>query len=254
MTDFPDRNSPEVNVKTFTLRVETPDGALPPAQIEIPDIPLGLADLAPPMFELCNGVTGLAIKAAGQNGKKVTCGPGCGSCCCQLVPVSIPEALFIMDTVLSPSNDRAGLFRQRFSECKALLESDGLWTKLASIDTAENDADIAFAYWNRQIPCPFLIDGSCAIHPVRPCACREYNVTSDPTLCANPFVNDIDRIRVSRKTTTALAKTAGRLLGQPPQLIPLVQLLDWCDGNREFAELRWKGIGLFDLLLEIALK
>lgn len=29
-------------------------------------------------------------------------------------------------------------------------------------------------------PCPFLVDGSCAVHPVRPIACRQYNVFTAP--------------------------------------------------------------------------
>ncbi len=29
-------------------------------------------------------------------------------------------------------------------------------------------------------PCPFLVDGSCAVHPVRPVACRQYNVFTTP--------------------------------------------------------------------------
>jgi hypothetical protein len=54
--------------------------------------------------------------------------------------------------------------------------------------------------------------------------------------------------------TTALAKTAANLLATTPQLIPLVLIVEWCNEHRERGERRWMGIGLFDLLLEIALK
>jgi Fe-S-cluster containining protein len=243
-----------VTVKTFTLRVETPEGALPLAEIQIPDIPLGLADLAPPILNLCNGIVDVASRAATRAGKTVRCGPGCGICCRQLVPLSPPEAFFIVDTVLSSSNEHATLFRQRFSDIQSALMADGLWERLTTIDRSENFVAIAEEFWNRQIPCPFLIDESCGIHAIRPCACREYSVTSDPTLCANPFRGGIERIKISRKMTTALAKTAANLLATTPQLIPLVLIVEWCNEHRDLGERRWMGIGLFDLLLEIALK
>jgi Fe-S-cluster containining protein len=31
-------------------------------------------------------------------------------------------------------------------------------------------------------PCPFLIDGSCSIHPLRPVGCRQFNVFNKPCL------------------------------------------------------------------------
>jgi Fe-S-cluster containining protein len=36
------------------------------------------------------------------------------------------------------------------------------------------------------MPCPFLEDESCSIHPDRPLVCREYLVTSPAELCAGP--------------------------------------------------------------------
>ena len=32
----------------------------------------------------------------------------------------------------------------------------------------------------RQAPCPFLVDGACAVYPMRPLACREYIVFNQP--------------------------------------------------------------------------
>ncbi|MGE5174606.1 MAG: YkgJ family cysteine cluster protein, partial [Betaproteobacteria bacterium] len=29
-------------------------------------------------------------------------------------------------------------------------------------------------------PCPFLLDGSCSIHPLRPIGCRQFNVFTTP--------------------------------------------------------------------------
>ncbi len=34
--------------------------------------------------------------------------------------------------------------------------------------------------FSKDSPCPFLIEGACSIHPVRPMACRQFNVFSTP--------------------------------------------------------------------------
>ena len=67
-------NPSEIAVKSFTITVETPDGAMPPARVQVPDIPTGLADLVLPVYELCNGATALAIRRSESLGKKVACG------------------------------------------------------------------------------------------------------------------------------------------------------------------------------------
>lgn len=36
------------------------------------------------------------------------------------------------------------------------------------------------ANYKKEDPCPFLIDSSCSIHPVRPVACRQFNVFNKP--------------------------------------------------------------------------
>ena len=34
--------------------------------------------------------------------------------------------------------------------------------------------------FTRSAPCPFLIEGACSIHPLRPMACRQFNVFGEP--------------------------------------------------------------------------
>ncbi len=44
-------------------------------------------------------------------------------------------------------------------------------------------------------PCPFLVSGSCSVHPLRPMACRQFNVFSEP--CAvgeDPFFTRRDDV------------------------------------------------------------
>ena len=49
-----------IKVKTFTISIQTPDGALAPAQVEVPDILMSLADIVAPLHQLVEGVVRLA--------------------------------------------------------------------------------------------------------------------------------------------------------------------------------------------------
>ena len=236
--------------KTFTIALETPDGKLPPVAITVPDIPLGLADMVPFIFGLDDRVVDLAVRQAAKAGGGVSCKSGCGQCCRQLVPVSAPEAIYIMETVFSEGNSRSGVYKDRFSEIRDRLEKDGFWPKLMHIDPAKDQSALAAEYWLRRIPCPFLLNDSCSIYSARPCICREYNVTSSPKLCADLLSAGVRRIKIHQKMTTALAKTAGLLLSCPPELIPLTIIPQWYEEHRDLAEMSWMGVGLFDLLLE----
>ncbi len=242
-----------VKVKQFTLRIETPDGAMPPARIEVPDVPLCLVEIVSPLYELCDAGVSLAVRKAASGGAQISCQKGCGVCCCQLVPVSIPEALLIADQTLAANTERSRRFRRGFDAAQKTLSTAGLWDALQTIDAAEDQTPLARAYWELGIPCPFLENEACAIHAIRPCACREYNVKSDPVFCRNPFGEGPERIAIPRKTTTALANVAAQLLGEPPQLIPLIALPSWFEAHAEIATHTWGGIELFDLALQKAL-
>jgi Fe-S-cluster containining protein len=240
--------------KIFTIQIETPDGKLPAAQVAVPDIPLGLADLAAPAYELCNGVVALASKKAAESGEKISCKAGCGMCCRQLVPVSAPEAFFIARETLSSGNQHTLLFKQRFSDLRSRFIDNGLWTMLENMRGAEDQLSVAAEYWDQKLACPFLLNESCGIHAQRPCACREYNVTSEAEFCARPLAANVKRITIHRKVTTALAKTTASLVSAPPMLIPLSMVPHWCETNAALGTMRWNGVELFDRMLGFALR
>jgi Fe-S-cluster containining protein len=240
--------------KIFTIQIETPDGRLPPAQAEVPDVPLGLADLVAPAYEFCDGVVALAARKAGESGEKISCRAGCGACCRQLVPVSAPEAFFLVRETLASGDERTLLFKQHFSDLRARLIDNGLWNRLEKIGSENNQSRVAAEYWNQELACPFLLNESCGIHAQRPCACREYNVTNAPGFCARPLAANIKRITIHRKMTTALAKTAASLVSAPPILIPLATIPHWCERNAAIGRMRWNGVELFNRMLDFALR
>jgi Fe-S-cluster containining protein len=100
--------------------------------------------------------TGIAVAlrdAEKKQKKKVACGKGCGNCCEHQ-----------KDLPLYP-HELVGIYWY-VSEQLPATTRDMLKRRLAA-----HTADL---------PCPFLIDGACAIHPLRPIGCRQFNVFTTP--------------------------------------------------------------------------
>jgi Fe-S-cluster containining protein len=100
--------------------------------------------------------TGVAISIRNEEkkgGRKLACGKGCGNCCEHQkdLPVYPHELVGIYWYV---------------TEKLAPHVRDVLKNRLL-----DHTADA---------PCPFLIDGACSIHPLRPIGCRQFNVFSAP--------------------------------------------------------------------------
>lgn len=93
-----------------------------------------------------------ASLAAAQNaGRLVACGPGCGHCCRrQLIPVTSLEIAGLSWYCLHQLKDEA---RRRVK--RALVKKT-------------------------QAGCRFLLDGRCAVYPLRPIACRRFIVFDIP--------------------------------------------------------------------------
>lgn len=103
--------------------------------------------------------TGVAIAirdAEKKERKKLACGKGCGSCC-----------IHQKDLPLYP-HEIVGIYWY-VSEKLTGPGREVLKSRLADRTTVSG--------------CPFLIDNSCSIHPVRPVGCRQFNVFTTP--CAS---------------------------------------------------------------------
>ena len=96
--------------------------------------------------------TGVAIAirdAEKKQKKKLACGKGCGTCC-----------IHQTDLPLYP-HEIVGIYWYASEKMSGPLR-DLLRARLAAVPAAQG--------------CPFLIESSCSIHPVRPFGCRQFNV------------------------------------------------------------------------------
>lgn len=94
----------------------------------------------------------IAIRREKKQGREIACKRGCDACCSQKdIPLYPHEIVgiywFASEKTESPARN---VLKARLSGSQALFA------------------------------CPFLVDGSCAIHPVRPFSCRQFNVFGTP--------------------------------------------------------------------------
>lgn len=241
------------DIHIFKVHIETPDGALAPAEVAISDEPARLADLVAPVYELVNGVVSLAVGRAQQEGRKLSCRAGCGVCCCQLVPLAPAEAFFIVDRLLAmPAAVRRPILR-RFQTVENNLTETRLIKRISTPRDTDDNNLVAMEYFAQRLSCPFLECGSCSIHPWRPIACREYNVTSSPELCVDPFRNRIDIVRLHRRMSEGLARFCAHAAGLPLGLVPMPLMFDYFETHREISARTWPGIDLFRQVLDFVL-
>ena len=150
------------------------------------------------------------------------------------MPIGEAEARAVRDLVASLPEPRRSLVKARFADALHKLDEAGLLTSLrsrADWDDARR-REIGLAYFREGIPCPFLENESCSIHPERPIACREYLVTSPPEHCADPKVDQVEGVKLPASVWTALA----RLDPIEPDArsirwVPLILALEWAEAH-----------------------
>jgi Fe-S-cluster containining protein len=231
--------------QVMKVMVETPDGALAPAEVAVCDGPVRLADLVPALHELTSGVTALAVARAAREGRTLSCKAGCGVCCCQLVPLAPAEVFYMVDRLLAmPAAERRPVLA-RFQNNENRLAVTGILDRISALEETDDNNRVAGDYFELHLACPFLVNQSCSIHPWRPIACREYNVTSPPRLCADPFRNPIAAIKLHRRMSAGLSRFCTQVAGLPSGLVPLPLMFDYYETHKDISARTWPGIDLF---------
>jgi Fe-S-cluster containining protein len=196
---------------TATLRLSMGDLRIV-HPITVPSAPVPAAEIVPALQGLVNAVVGAA-----EMGKVISCRKGCGACCRQLVPVSRTEGERLLQVVEAMPADRREAVKKRFAAAEAAIAAAGLKER-----RGRTDRELSTAYFALRVPCPFLEDESCSIHPERPLVCREYLVTSPAELCAGPTQEDVTPVAVPK-----VSMAARGLQEEGDDWFPLALLMDW---------------------------
>lgn len=233
-----------------TIEIGTPDGVMK-GTVAVNPGPMRLTGLLKTAYALTNSLVQRANAVEEQAGRAISCRAGCGACCRHMVPVSIPEALAIVNVIDGLEHERRTVVLKRFGAAVSVFEQRQMIDRLLD-PTLTNDPflPISREYFELQIACPFLEDESCGIHEHRPVACRDYNVTSPAAWCAKPYDHEIAKVPMPLPLSVPLARTAAAVLGERPRLIPLTLVPRWASGHAELRDRGWPGLELFDLFLE----
>ena len=127
-------------------------------------------------------------------------------------------------------HERRAILRERFRRAAVRLEQAGLAQRVReSAASAGRDTmhKLGLDYFALGIPCPFLEEERCTIHPMRPLRCREYLVVSPAEHCAHPETKEIVGINPPVKLSQILVKWDTNGERQPHELILLSMLDEW---------------------------
>jgi len=189
-----------------------------------------------PIFQqMTNAFVDVSAKAFEVEGKTISCKAGCGACCSQPVPIAEIEVYHIAEVVEQLPEPRRTAVKQRFADAVGhFTELDWFNRMKATAARAATEPreqvveaiqNVALEYFNENISCPFLEEGSCSIHPVRPVACREYLVPSPAENCSNPTAGTVNKIDLFVKASDTV-RTVGRTeTFRKMGFIPLIKAL-----------------------------
>ena len=214
--------------------------------LPMPSTTCSVTALLPSARTIVHAVADAAAQAALEKGKKVSCGPGCGACCRQLVPISVVEASALVTAIDARPAEYRKRVRRRFSQIVQRMETLGMLDpsaprpRLALQGYGNNSSslwlDVSKRYFAAALPCPLLESESCGLHIARPLVCRAYNVTSSPRRCRH-LHRGAEALPRPLDVESALARTAHALDCSPPHLIPLPLAMEWSDScPNAFAE------------------
>jgi Fe-S-cluster containining protein len=236
----------------YTLRLSWA-GRAARFQLRVPRRPLRLGELATLLQNVTDEVVAQAIAREDAEGRTLSCRAGCGACCRQLVPVSGPEALRLADHIVELPAPERERWITRFEEVERALAASALWPALETLMTegpGERDlTSLARDYFALGLPCPLLVAESCALHPVRPLSCRDYNVTSPAEWCADPPSHHPRKVPTPPLLSAPLAQMLARLTKSKPALIPLGLALYWVERHAELGFTTWPGERLLRALV-----
>jgi Fe-S-cluster containining protein len=204
-------------------------------EIPVPSAEVTVTEILPIFQMLADDFTRLAQAQAETNGLAITCRKGCSACCCQLVPVSHPEARRLAALVDSFPDPRKLAVLERFRAAQERLANTDIPEIVlsGSFRPREELVDLGIRYFHLGIPCPFLEEDSCSIYEHRPVKCREYLVTSPAAECAKPSAETVHKVRNPGNAFKALALIGWEWRERLPHWVPLTLSLPWAEGNPE---------------------
>lgn len=236
--------------RAMRIDVRTRFGRLQ-GNLAVPPAPMRLSELAWNAMAFDDRLVAMAVNSEAAQGRQVSCRKGCGACCRQAVPLSPAEAWMIADVVAAMPAERKAAVLERFSAAHARLKHAGFGDKVLTGAGEEEMNRLGVDYFRLGIPCPFLEEESCSIHPSRPSACREYLVSSPAENCSNPGESEIRTLPTALSLTDGLSRLSAMVMGGEPQAIPMTLALEWASAHRDAGRERYDAAQLMGSLFSL---
>ena len=235
---------------TRTVELPVPDGVMR-GKVAVTTGQMRLSGLVRTAYALTDAMVARANDLEVENGHTISCQASCGACCRHMVPVSPPEAFYLMDYIDSVEPDRRKAVLKRFDNIVETLTRHEMIDELLDPDFTDDPIlPAAREYFGLRLACPLLVDESCSIHPHRPVACRDYNVTSPPEWCRQPYEHEVAKVPMPLPLSAPLARLTAAVTGEKPSLIPLSLVPHWVDKHPDLRKRQWPGPDLFDMFLD----
>lgn len=207
-------------------------------------IPVRLSDLVPLARLLSAKIVSIVKQNIKDRGGTVACRANCAQCCRYLVPLAIPEAMYLTNEVGAMAQWKRALVNEFcFSTARTILESTpkDCVEEFTNIGhrTSSKSKDVSDWYRQINLPCPFLLDNLCVIHEQRPIACREHLVVGSAADCDPNSANLPQVVQMPVSILEVLAHLTSELEQASVEAVMLPFALAWCDDNREYFQHTW---------------
>jgi len=228
-----------------------------PVDVRVRRGPAQLADLVRPARAITEAIAAASVEHVEAEGRRVTCAKGCASCCRQVVPISLIEAVAlakVVDDMPRPERDRV---KARFAAALGRLEElrllpTGQRGRSALVGRAGDSValwrEVSQRYFDARIACPFLVNEVCSIYAERPVVCREYLVTSPPSGC-DVLGNHVEAVPRPVRMTEVLGEVLDQYTDLGARAIPLVLALEWAAAYGAELAGEHDGAALFEALI-----
>ncbi len=196
---------PQLKTLQFALKIQ---GVRVDVSAQLPDGPVRPAVLLPIIQDLSDSISNLTERESARQDKPISCREGCGACCRQAVPISPVEARMLSEWIAAQPEEKREVLHARFHAAAARLEESGMANEIRNAPLSDKAGmhALGLRYFALGIPCPFLEDERCTIHPIRPLRCREYMVVSRAEHCAHPETKEI----IGLKPPVLLSRVLGK--------------------------------------------
>ena len=196
-----------------------------------------ITELLPVIHRLDSALVDAVAAQAVAEGRTISCKAGCGACCRSLVAISIFEAEALATWIQGlPEAQRQELAR-RFDLALRSLAAAGIIDRLVDLKPGDPQAEIELNtdlkrdYFYARVACPFLVDESCSIHPIRPLICREHLVVTPAENCYDPALHEGIKLEPPLLLFPVLNEMGARVERDGRGWIPLVFLFAWMEAG-----------------------